>query len=44
MHKSEVENCMRIINSTIAQLPVKIGDVLIKDVFGSNIVATDNHA
>lgn len=42
--KSEVENCMRIINSTIAQLPVKIGDVLIKDVFGSNIVATDNHA
>lgn len=41
--KSEVKNCVKIINSVIVQLPVTMGDVLIKDVFGSNIVATDNH-
>ncbi len=42
--KSEVMRCMQIINSGIAELPVNIGDVLIKDVFGSNVVATDNRA
>lgn len=40
--KSEVMNCMRIINSGIAKLPVNTGDVLIENVFGSNIIATEN--
>ncbi len=42
--KSEVKNCVEVINSTVVQLPVNIGDVLIKDVFGSNVIATDNRA
>jgi len=40
--KEKVEECMKIINKKIAHLPVLIGDVIIKDVFGSNIVATQN--
>lgn len=42
--KSEIMNCMKLINASTAELPVKIGDVLISDVFGSNVVATDNRA
>jgi CxxC motif-containing protein len=33
---------MKMINSAIAPLPIHIGDVMIKDVFGSNVVATEN--
>lgn len=40
--KEKVKDCMKIINSAIAPLPISIGDVIIKDVFGCNIVATQN--
>ena len=33
---------MEIINKTTVNLPISVGDVIIKDVFGSNVVATQN--
>ncbi len=38
--KEKMGECMKIINSDVAHLPVSIGDVIIEDVFGTNIVAT----
>ncbi len=38
--KDKMFECMKIINNTITPLPVSVGDVIIKDVFGANIVAT----
>lgn len=38
--KEKMKDCMNIINSHIQDLPIKIGDVIIKDVFGTDIVAT----
>ena len=40
--KEKIGECMEVINNIVAELPVKIGDVLAKDVFGANIVATAN--
>lgn len=40
--KSDVFSVMETINNFIVPLPVKIGDVIIKDVCGSNIIATKN--
>ena len=40
--KDKVFECMKMINSAIVPLPIHIGDVMIKDVFGSNVVATEN--
>ena len=40
--KARLMDCMERINSHVAALPVSIGDILMKDVFGSNIVATEN--
>ena len=40
--KEKIFECMEIINKARIKAPVKVGDVLIKDVFGSNIVATKN--
>ncbi len=40
--KDKMDECMKIINSKIADLPVSVGDVIIEDVFGSNIIATAN--
>ena len=40
--KEKVMECMEIINRTVAQLPVAIGDTIVEDVFGSRIVATQN--
>lgn len=40
--KSEIFECMKIINGIEAKKPIKIGDVLKENVFGSNIVATGN--
>lgn len=42
--KDKVAECMKIINNTVAPLPVCVGDVIIKDVFGSNVIATKNMA
>ncbi|MBQ3425543.1 MAG: DUF1667 domain-containing protein [Clostridia bacterium] len=40
--KDKIFECMTIINSYFAPLPIHIGDVIIKDIFGANIVATQN--
>lgn len=40
--KEKIMACMKIINAYTAKLPVQMGDVLISDVFGANIVATAN--
>ena len=40
--KEKMFECMEIINKTVVSLPVKVGDVIIEDVFGSRIVATQN--
>lgn len=40
--KDAIRDCMRLINSLCARLPVKIGDVLCEDAFGARIVATQN--
>lgn len=42
--KEKMAECMKKINCATASLPIHIGDVLIADVFGSNIVATQNKA
>ena len=40
--KEKMEECVKIINTTVSDLPISVGDVIIKDVFGANIVATAN--
>lgn len=40
--KEKVFEAMQIIKSTYPVLPIKLGDVIIKDVFGSNIIAVKN--
>ena len=40
--KEKMVECMALINGAVAKLPVCIGDVILEDVFGSNIVATQN--
>jgi CxxC motif-containing protein len=42
--KDKMFEAMERINGTIVKLPVAVGDVLIKDVFGSNVVATQNRS
>ncbi len=40
--KDKVFECMKIINSKIIHLPVSVGDVIIDNVFGCEVVATEN--
>lgn len=40
--KDKMFEAMQIINGTVVKLPVKVGDVLVEGVFGSNVVATQN--
>lgn len=40
--KGKMDECMKLINNTVAKLPIKIGDVIIEDAFGSKVVATQN--
>ncbi len=40
--KDKMQECMKIINNKIADLPVTVGDVIIEGAFGANIVATQN--
>lgn len=42
--KEKMLECMAVINETVAELPISIGDVIVDDVFGSKIVATQNKA
>ena len=40
--KEKMFECMEIINKTVVSLPVKVGDVIIENVFGSRVIATQN--
>ena len=40
--KEKMFECMEIINKTVVELPVHVGDVILEDVFGSRVVATQN--
>ena len=40
--KEKMAECMKIINNTVAHLPISVGDVIIEDVFGADIVAARN--
>ena len=40
--KDKMFELMQILNDEIVSLPICVGDVIIKDVFGCNIVATQN--
>ena len=40
--KDKMKECMKIINSVHPKLPISVGDVIIEDVFGSNIIATSS--
>lgn len=38
--KENIFDAMKIINSTVAKLPVNVGDIIIEDLYGSSLVAT----
>ena len=40
--KEKMLDCMAVINRTVAKTPIAIGDVIIENVFGCHIVATQN--
>ncbi|MBR5152077.1 MAG: DUF1667 domain-containing protein [Clostridia bacterium] len=40
--KEKMAECMDAINHVILDLPVSVGDVIIEDIFGCNVVATQN--
>ncbi len=42
--KDKVFEAMSIINKAVATLPIQVGDVLINDLFGSDVVATQDKA
>lgn len=40
--KEKMADAVKIINNACPDLPISAGDVIIKDVFGSNVIATKN--
>lgn len=42
--KGDIYKCMDLINKGVVNLPVHIGDIVISDVFGSDIVVTENRS
>ena len=38
--KDKVFDAMKIINKSVAKLPIMVGDILIKNLYGSNVIAT----
>ena len=40
--KDKMMECMEIINSVVVELPICVGDVIVDNVFGARIVATQN--
>ena len=40
--KEKMFECMEMINGLRIETPVHIGDVILPDVFGANVVATEN--
>lgn len=41
--KEHIFDCMKLLNAAVIENPVEIGDVILTDVFGSNIIVTSNH-
>ena len=42
--KEKMAECMEVIAMARPTLPISIGDIIIKDAFGSNVVATQNRS
>lgn len=42
--KEALLECMKLLSSVTVSLPVSIGDVVLENVFGANVVATQNRA
>ena len=42
--KEKMADCMKLINKTVAKLPITIGDIIIEDAFGSKVIATQNRS
>ena len=42
--KEKMAECMEVISMARPTLPISIGDIIIKDAFGSNVVATQNRS
>lgn len=40
--KDKIFECMELINNVIVELPINVGDVIIEDIFGTEIIATKN--
>ena len=40
--KDKVFDAMKVINKVVAKVPVSVGDVIVEDVYGSELVATKN--
>lgn len=40
--KDKMMECMAVINKATATPPIRVGDVIIENVFGANVVATQN--
>ena len=40
--KEKMFECMEIINACVVELPVRVGDVIAEDVFGSRVVVCQN--
>ncbi len=41
--KEKMLECMELINSVTVDAPVRVGDVIIEDAFGSRVIATANY-
>lgn len=42
--KDKMQECMKLINNARPCTPIAIGDIILSDVFGSNVVATQHSA
>lgn len=40
--KQNIKECVNLINKVTVKTPVKIGDIILENVFGTNIIATKN--
>jgi CxxC motif-containing protein len=41
IQKDKIFECMKVINSTVINTPVSVGDIVIENVFDCNIIATE---
>ena len=42
--KENMMDCIKLINSATVELPVSVGDIILENVFGSVIIATQNRS